>query len=124
MIILCPGGGYSYLVVSKMAEIATWLNEHGISAAVLRYRTPHQREEAFRDAQRAIRIVRSRASEWNIDPTRIGILGASAGGHLAARTSTGVDNASDAGLDNLNDVRCKPDFTVLLYFISSLSGAF
>jgi acetyl esterase/lipase len=115
VVILCPGGGYSYLVVSKMTELATWLNEHGVSAFVLKYRTPKRREAALRDAQRAIRIVRSRASEWNIDPNRIGIMGSSAGGHLAARASTSFDKETYPKSDKIDDASCKPDFTVLLY---------
>jgi acetyl esterase/lipase len=95
--------------------IAEWLNEQGISAFVLTYRIPKKREEAFQDIQRAVRIVRSRASEWNIDPRRIGVMGSSAGGHLAARASTGFDIQSYEKVDALDDVSCKPDFTVLLY---------
>jgi acetyl esterase/lipase len=90
-VILCPGGGYVHLVTTKMTPIAEWLNEHGISAFILIYRTPKKRNDAFEDMQRAVRIVRSRASEWNIEPRRIGVMGSSAGGHLAARVSTGFD---------------------------------
>ena len=82
-VILCPGGGYTYLVTTKMESIAKWLKDHGVSAFILIYRTPKKRNEAFQDVQRAVRIVRSRASEWNIDPSRIGVMGSSAGGHLA-----------------------------------------
>ena len=90
-VILCPGGGYSHLVTTKMEPIAKWLNQHGVSAFVLIYRTPKKRKDAFQDIQRAVRIVRSRASEWNVNPRRIGVMGSSAGGHLAARVSTGFD---------------------------------
>jgi acetyl esterase/lipase len=114
-LILCPGGGYKYLVVSKMDEIAKWLNGHGISAFVLKYRTPKKRMEAFSDLQRAIRIVRSRASEWNVDPNRIGVMGSSAGGHLAARASTGFDIKTYQAVDGIDSVSCRTDFTVLLY---------
>ena len=114
-IILCPGGGYSHLVTTKMTPIAEWLNEHGISAYILIYRAPRKRKEAFQDVQRAVRIVRSRASEWNVDPRRIGVMGSSAGGHLAARVSTGFDIKSYQEVDKLDGVSCKPDFTVLLY---------
>lgn len=114
-IILCPGGGYSHLVTTKMTPIAKWLNDHGISAFILRYRVPKKRKDAFQDIQRAVRIVRSRASEWNIDPRRIGVMGSSAGGHLAARVSTGFDSQTYEKVDALDGVSCKPDFTVLLY---------
>ena len=114
-IILCPGGGYSYLVTTKMTPIAKWLNDHGISAYILIYRAPKKRREAFQDIQRAVRMVRSRASEWNIDPRRIGVMGSSAGGHLAARVSTGYEIPSYEAVDELDGASCKPDFTVLLY---------
>ena len=114
-VILCPGGGYVCLVTTKMTPIAKWLNEHGISAFILNYRVPKKRNEAFQDVQRAVRIVRSRASEWNIDPRRIGVMGSSAGGHLSARVSTGFDIQTYEEVDAHDRVSCKPDFTVLLY---------
>ena len=114
-VILCPGGGYTYLVTTKMESIAKWLNQHGVSAFILIYRTPKKRKDAFEDIQRAVRIVRTRASEWNIDPKRIGVMGSSAGGHLAARVSTGFDIQTYQKVDKHDDVSCKPDFTVLLY---------
>ena len=114
-VILCPGGGYTYLVTTKMESIAKWLNQHGVSAFILIYRTPKKRKDAFEDIQRAVRIVRSRASEWNVDPRRIGVMGSSAGGHLAARVSTGFDIQTYKAVDKHDGVSCKPDFTVLLY---------
>jgi len=114
-VILCPGGGYNSLVTTKMTPIAKWLNGHGISAFILIYRVPKKRKDAFQDIQRAVRIVRSRASEWNIDPRRIGVMGSSAGGHLAARVSTGFDITTYQEVDEIDGVSCKPDFTVLLY---------
>ena len=103
------------LVTTKMTPIAEWLNSHGISAFILIYRVPKKRKDAFEDIQRAVRIVRSRASEWNIDTTRIGVMGSSAGGHLAARVSTGFDLKTHEEVDQIDAVSCKPDFTVLLY---------
>ena len=98
-VILCPGGGYNYTVITKMEPIAKWLNDHGVSAFILIYRTPKKRKDAFEDIQRAVRIVRSRAAEWNIDSSRIGVMGSSAGGHLSARVSTGFrcSNLSGSG---------------------------
>ena len=95
-------------------QIAEWLNDHGISAFILIYRTPKKRKEAFEDVQRAVRMVRSRAAEWNIDPERIGVMGTSAGGHLSARVSTGYDISSYEAVDEMDGASCKPDFTVLL----------
>lgn len=114
-VILCPGGGYVSLVTTKMTPIAEWLNDHGISAFILIYRAPKNRKDAFQDVQRAVRIVRSRATQWNLDPSRIGVMGSSAGGHLAARVSTGFDIKAYQEVDEIDGVSCKPDFTVLLY---------
>ena len=85
--IVRPGGGYGYTVIDKEGtEIAAWLNSAGISALVLKYRTPNNRAGALQDAQRALSLARERAAEWNVDPQRLGIIGFSAGGHLAAQT--------------------------------------
>ena len=96
------------------SQIPEWLNENGISAFVLHYRLPKNRKGAYQDIQRAVRIVRSRAAEWNIDPERIGVMGSSAGGHLSARVSTGYEIPSYKAVDELDGASCKPNFTVLL----------
>ncbi|MCH2209572.1 MAG: alpha/beta hydrolase [Lentisphaerales bacterium] len=114
-VVICPGGGYNLLVTTKITPIAKWLNEQGISVFMLLYHVPKNRSKAFQDLQRAVRIVRSRASDWNLDPKRIGVMGSSAGGHLAARVSTGFDIKAYEEVDKLDAVSCKPDFTVLLY---------
>ena len=114
-VVICPGGGYNLLVTTKITPIAKWLNEQGLSVFMLLYHVPKNRPKAFQDTQRAVRIVRSRASEWNLDPKRIGVMGSSAGGHLAARVSTGFDSKVYEEVDKFDAVSCKPDFTVLLY---------
>lgn len=115
-VIVCPGGGYNYTVVDKEgSEIATWLNSAGITAIVLKYRTPRHRDGALQDAQRSIRIVRARAVEWKIDPKQLGIIGFSAGGHLAARTSTAFDKPSYEALDGIDQQSTRPDFALLVY---------
>ena len=115
-LIVCPGGGYSYTVMDKEgSEIAAWLNTKGISALVLKYRTPNNREGALQDVQRAISLTRSRAAEWGIDPRCIGIIGFSAGGHLAARASTLFEARAYAALDAADQSGCRPDFAVLVY---------
>jgi len=107
VVIVSPGGGYIHIGgATGRSQIPEWLNEHGISAFVLHYRLPKYRGRAYNDIKQAVRIVRSRAAEWNIDPERIGVMGSSAGGHLSARVSTDYDE--------VDGVSCKPDFTVLL----------
>lgn len=115
-IIVCPGGGYSYCVVDKEgSEIAEWLNQHGISALVLKYRTPNNREGAFQDVQRALSLTRANAAEWKIDPKRLGVIGFSAGGNLAAKASAAVQSPSYPELDAIDQQSCRPDFAILVY---------
>jgi len=104
-VILCPGGGYQYLVISKMKEIAHWLNDQGIHAFVLKYRTPNMRNKALEDLKQAIQFLRSNSTDYNINPNQIGVLGSSAGGHLAARASSSSEAQRDL----------RPNFTILLY---------
>ncbi len=94
---VCPGGGYSDVVSDKEGtEIAAWLNSAGISALVLKYRVPHNRGGALQDIQRALSLARAHAAEWNIDPKRLGVIGFSAGGNLAAKASTRFDLGTDS----------------------------
>jgi acetyl esterase/lipase len=98
VVIVCPGGGYAHRAPHEGGDVAEWLNSIGISAAVLRYRVAPYREPSPQlDALRAIRYVRWKTDEWNIDPERIGILGFSAGGHLACMASNSGDDGSTAG---------------------------
>lgn len=115
-VIICPGGGYGGLAYNKEGtEVAAWLNTLGITGVVLKYRVPKNQEGAYQDIQRAIRIVRQRAAEWNIVPDRVGAMGFSAGGHLAARLSTLGGPATYPRIDAADDQPLRPDFALLVY---------
>jgi len=116
-VVVCPGGGYGGLAIGYEGyEVAQWLNRLGVTGVVLRYRVaPYRHPVPLGDAQRALRLVRSRAGEWGIDPDRIGILGFSAGGHLASTTGTHFDAGDPAAKDPVDRVSCRPDFLVLIY---------
>lgn len=115
-VLVCPGGGYSKLAYNKEGtEIAAWLNNLGITAAVLKYRVPDNRDGALADAQRAMGLLRHNAAKWHIDSSRIGVLGFSAGGHLSARLSTNYDKRAYDAIDDADASPCKPDFTILIY---------
>ena len=114
--IICPGGGYSYLCYDKEGtDIAAWLNSAGISAVVLKYRAPNNRAGALQDLQRALSLVRAHSAEWNIDPKRLGVIGFSAGGNLAAKASNLFDQRSYPAVDTVDEHSCRPDFAVLVY---------
>ncbi|OGV57192.1 MAG: hypothetical protein A2283_21035 [Lentisphaerae bacterium RIFOXYA12_FULL_48_11] len=115
-VIVCPGGGYSILAMNlEGTEIAEWLNAIGVTAIILKYRVPNNRQGAFQDVQRAFRAARQNAKEWNIDPNRIGIIGFSAGGHLSARASNGFETKSYEPVDKADELSCRPDFAMLIY---------
>lgn len=116
-IVLCPGGGYIRHVTDREGyPIATWLNEHGIATIILEYRLPKLRHQVpLLDAQRAIRLTRANASAWNVDPQRIGILGFSAGGHVASTAATHFDRGNVASSDPVERESCRPDFAWLVY---------
>ena len=126
-VIICPGGGYRHLAIHKEGyQTAKWLNTKGINAFVLKYRTPSESEDLqipykapLQDAQRAIQIIRKRASEWSINPDKIGIMGFSAGGHLAATASVHYEEDWGNIVDAWSAVSSKPDFSVLLYPVIS-----
>jgi acetyl esterase/lipase len=123
--IVCPGGGYGYTVIDKEGtEIAAWLNSAGFSALVLKYRTPNNRAGALQDAQRALSLARERAAEWNIDPQRLGIIGFSAGGNLAAKASAPLEKRSYPAIDAIDRQSCRPDFAVLVHpaYLDDKSG--
>jgi acetyl esterase/lipase len=121
-IVVCPGGGYQNLAMDKEGyAIAKWLNTLGVSAFVLKYRLgPRYRHPIeLGDAQRAIRMVRSRAAEYGVQPDRIGIMGFSAGGHLASTAGTHFDSGKPDAADPIDRAASRPDFMVLCYPVIS-----
>lgn len=120
-VVICPGGGHHILAYDlEGTEVAEWLNEIGVTGIVLKYRVPFRDPEkrwlaAVQDTQRAMSLVRSNASEWKLDPKRIGILGFSAGGQVAGLASIFDEKRQYAPLDDIDKVACRPDFAVLIY---------
>ncbi len=116
-IIICPGGGYAHLADHEGEPVARWINSLGVTAFVLKYRLgPRYHHPApMQDAARAIRIVRARAMEWGLDPQRIGILGFSAGGHLASTAGTHFDSGKPEALDPIERVSSRPNLMILIY---------
>ncbi len=120
-VIVCPGGGYGKLAWNKEGtEIAQWLNTLGVDAVALKYRVPRRDREKphpwpLQDLQRSIRIVRSKAAQWKIDPKRIGVMGFSAGGHLAVMSASYQDQDSYKSIDATDKLDVRPNFMVLIY---------
>ncbi len=121
-VIICPGGGYQYVVYDwEGTDIAKWFNSKGITAFVLKYRLPNSKsvkvsyEAPLQDAQRAIRIVRSQAEKWNINPNKIGVIGFSAGGHLASTLGTQFDSPNHFKEAAIDTISARPDFMALIY---------
>ncbi|MSU77022.1 MAG: alpha/beta hydrolase [Gemmataceae bacterium] len=124
-VVICPGGGYTNLAMNhEGVQIADWLNAHGITALVLKYRlAPKYRHPVeLGDAQRALRYVRANAKSLNVDVKRVGILGFSAGGHLASTAGTHYDPGITDAKDHVDHQSCRPDFMVLLYPVITLTG--
>ena len=129
-VVICPGGGYGHLAMGHEGhEIARWLNSLGVAGFILRYR--HRNSGAgyghpvpLQDAQRAMSLVRCRAKEWNISAGRVGILGFSAGGHLASTAGTHFQKRYYDAKDATDDISCRPDFMVLIYPVISLTEWF
>lgn len=121
-VLIMPGGAHQFLVITTEGEhVARWLNERGVSAFVLRYRlfrgkdSPYKFENARQDAERAMRLIRSRAAEWKLDPKRIGVIGFSAGGELARVTLLSAPVPAPGPGDAIDKLSARPDFGILVF---------
>jgi len=120
-LLVCPGGAYRILASDlEGTEVCAWLNSIGVTGILLKYRVPGRPGETghpgpLQDAQRALGLVRHNAGDWKIDPKRIGVLGFSAGGHLAASLSNNYQERTYPKVDEADSASCRPDFTVLVY---------
>ncbi|MFG0297581.1 MAG: alpha/beta hydrolase [Maioricimonas sp. JB045] len=126
-VVIFPGGGYGALATDHEGhQFAKWFNRFGVTAAVVRYRLGrrYQHPAPLQDAQRAVRYMRHHANEFGIDPHRIGVMGFSAGGHLASTVSTHYDDGDESSDDPLERLSCRPDFTILGYPVISLMSDF
>lgn len=126
--VICPGGGYQILSYDwEGTDVAKWLNSKGIAAFVLKYRLPNSKSVITRykaplqDAQRAMRLVRHNAGKWNISKDQIGIMGFSAGGHLASTLGTHYDENQDLLTDDIDSLSARPDFMVLIYPVITMN---
>jgi len=129
-VVICPGGGYGGLAYDlEGTDIARYLNSIGIAGVVLKYRLPsietslEPHKTPLMDAQRAMRLVRFNAAKWNIDPGKIGIMGFSAGGHLASTLGTHFDYGNKASADSIERNSCRPDFMILMYPVISFTDS-
>lgn len=127
-VLICPGGGYAALAFNHEGNtIAKWLNENGIAGIVLKYRLPSDlimKKKSIgplQDAQEALRTIRRNASKWNIDPGKIGVMGFSAGGHLASTLSTHFD---EKVYDVKDTISARPDFSILIYPVITMDSSF
>lgn len=127
-VVICPGGGYGILAYDKEGtDVAKLLNGKGITAIVLKYRLPNSKSNVephkspLLDAQRAIRLVRANAAKWNINPNNVGIMGFSAGGHLASTAGTHFDKGNANATDPVDRFSSRPDFMVLAYPVITMS---
>ncbi len=126
-VVVCPGGGYGGLAYDwEGTDTANWLNSIGVTAVVLKYRLPEDASNEqpwlspLLDAQRAIRLTRAHATDWGIDPAKVGIMGFSAGGHLASTSATHFDAGDPAATDPIDRLSSRPDFAILIYPVVSL----
>jgi len=123
-VVICPGGGYGHLSMQyEGINEAQYFQRHGVAAFVLKYRLPgdgYRHPVPLLDAQRAIRLIRSHAADWKIDPTKVGVMGFSAGGHLASTLETHFDAGDATASDAVDHQSCRPDFAVLVYPVISM----
>jgi acetyl esterase/lipase len=126
-VVICPGGGYHILAYDwEGTDIAKWLNSIGVAGIVLKYRLPDAKcnivsyKSPLLDAQRAIRMARYHAKEWNINPQKVGVMGFSAGGHLASTAGTRFDSGNPDSDDPVEKLSCRPDFMILGYPVISM----
>jgi acetyl esterase/lipase len=123
--VICPGGGYGGLAGHEGKDYALWLNEQGIAGFVLKYRLGshgYRHPRMLEDVSRAVRLVRARAAEWNLDPNRIGVMGSSAGGHLAATLLTQFDAGDPGANDPIERVSSRPDLGILCYPVITMGA--
>lgn len=130
-VIICPGGGYAYLAYNwEGTDVARLLNAKGITAIVLKYRLPNAKSNIvsylspLMDAKRAMRIVRANAAKWNINKNNVGIMGFSAGGHLASTLATHFDDGDKNSKDSIEQQSSRPDFAVLIYPVITMNKTF
>jgi acetyl esterase/lipase len=129
-VVICPGGGYSGRAVDhEGTQVANWLNQRGVHAFILKYRTVNESKIAapthpgpMFDVHRAIRTVRSKAKEYGVDPGRVGVWGFSAGGHLASTAATHFDAGQPEAGDPIDRESCRPDFAILAYPVITMDG--
>jgi acetyl esterase/lipase len=128
-VVIFPGGGYGILAMNHEGhDYAKWLAERGITGVVVKYRVGkpdfgYQFPVPFLDARRAIRTVRANAKEWGVDPAKVGVMGSSAGGHLASLCTTRhADTFAEEGKDEIDKLSARPDFSILIYPVISMGG--
>jgi acetyl esterase/lipase len=122
-IVICPGGGYAGLAPYEGHDYALWLNQHGVAGFVLKYRlgsAGYRHPIMLEDAARAVRLVRARAADWKVDPKRVGIMGSSAGGHLASTLLTHFDAGKPDAADPVERESSRPDIGILCYAVITM----
>jgi acetyl esterase/lipase len=126
-VVICPGGGYQHLAMSYEGnDVADWFNTFGVAGFVLRYRLApeYHHPSPMLDVQRALRLVRAKAGEWNVDPHRVGVMGFSAGGHVASTAATHFDAGRPDAADPIDRQSCRPDFAILAYPVITMTGKY